>query len=192
MSCESTKNCCSKIAIKCDAKDKKEKVLWLHDVYNQPIYNPDEGIPRTLRVFFASWKELVCFATVGASLITFIITFCLVEWVYVDVKCPPSLSAPTAIRETITLNYGLWNRCFGNGSNADVLSCIPWDETWENWGGSSILSCYFTMEEYRDIDYPIAASDVHISRRLIGSGMGFIMLFRVAADLEYIAKTRRI
>ena len=61
MASESKNKCFSRFSIKWDPKDKKEKVLWLHDVYNHPIYNPDEGVPRSLRVFFRSWTELGCF-----------------------------------------------------------------------------------------------------------------------------------
>ena len=39
MTCE----CFSIKSINWDKNDKRERVLWLHDVYHHPIYNADEG-----------------------------------------------------------------------------------------------------------------------------------------------------
>ena len=36
-------NCKANKCFHWDPKDKRERVLWLHDVYHNPIYNPDEG-----------------------------------------------------------------------------------------------------------------------------------------------------
>ena len=42
------KNC----PVKFSEKDKKEDVLWLHDVYVYPVYAQDEGPPKALRPHF--------------------------------------------------------------------------------------------------------------------------------------------
>ena len=125
------------------------------------------------------------FAIVGASIIVFLVTYCLNTWIYVSVKCPPSLSdtqpaVELIVRPSVHMTYGLWDRCFNN------LTCVSWSANWDTWD-NNLFNCYFSNEQVEAINYPVGYTDVRISRRLIGTGMGFIMLFRVAAE-EYILK----
>ena len=79
-----------------------------------------------------------------------------------------------AIRQAIPMTTGLWQRCYEYAEHN--WTCTNWDTTWSHAEHNIIFKCYTSSDEYRHIDNPVAAVDIKIARRLIGTGMGMILL----------------
>lgn len=70
-----------------DEKDRSEKVFWLQDIYSLPIYMPDEGPPKFLRMHFLCWSEVIGYFSALLMLILIITSYCISPWFTLEINC---------------------------------------------------------------------------------------------------------
>ena len=114
--------CCDKISF--SDKDRREDVLWLHDVYVYPVYAPDQGPPKSLRPYMKSWTELLGTLTTFLCTISMLVTyFCHITW----------MELKTFSKKTGLIHYHLrlHQRCYEHYEKVDnmtdlVMRCSSW------------------------------------------------------------------
>lgn len=70
-----------------DEKDRSEKVFWLQDIYSLPIYMPDEGPPKWLKMTFVCWSEVIGYFSACLSFVLITACFCISPWFTIDISC---------------------------------------------------------------------------------------------------------
>ena len=168
-------------------KDRREEVLWLHDVYVYPVYAPDQGPPKVCRFYFKSWSELLgTLINFACTLSMTIAYFFPITWIELKLY-----SRKEGLRH---IHVRLHERCLEdlNQDNVDSetlwssnMTCTSWEEFLSesdmNDNGTGPYAC--TISSIDD-NMPLIFMDVQLIKWLIGVGL----LIAILAHFILLAK----